>query len=82
MKALLVPPPAPQAGTLLEPQASARLLLGSPAKGIGLSLVSAGGSGVLFMAAAVGLLASVARQAADAGPKPRPEPPVAEGSPR
>jgi len=35
----------------------------APAKGIGLPLVSAGGSGVLFMAAAVGLLASIARRA-------------------
>lgn len=41
----------------------------APAKGISLPLVSAGGSGVLFIAAAVGIIGSVARNAADPHPE-------------
>ena len=38
----------------------------APTKGISLPLVSAGGSGVIFLGLAVGLLVSVAREAEEA----------------
>ena len=54
-----------------------------PTKGLSLPLVSAGGTGLVITAAALGLMASVARQSAEAPPEPdaiASDPPRAEKS--